>query len=436
MAKSPKTDKSAKSQEDDKDSVAQDAIEDAVVMDDTETDDSDPSNDDADHAHEPEDAESSPSNAPKDAASDSVEETHSDETGEERERETVVQDAPMPVPVASEGRGGSGAFIGFVLGGVIAGAIGFGAAQYVSGGWPFDMTGSDAEDPVAQALDAQSSDIAALQDQVSSNSEALGALQGDTSLDDLGGQIRADIVATQSRIEELNGRLDDLAGRVSDLEKMPTGDSAEAAEAAAQAYERELAEIREMLDAELAALQAEQEEAQTLEVNAAEAAQAASARAAMSRIMAALDSGQPFEDALFDLTTSTGTEAPEGLASVASEGVPTLGELQSAFPAAAREALDDAIRGMVDAGEIGRGEAFLRTQLGTRSLEPQEGDDPDAILSRAEFALANGRIAETLDELAAMPEAAQPALADFIAAAETRQSALSAGSELSQTLNQ
>jgi hypothetical protein len=91
---------------------------------------------------------------------------------------------------------------------------------------------------------------------------------------------------------------------------------------------------------------------------------------------------------------------------------------------------------MVEAGEIGRGEAFLRTQLGTRSLEPQEGDDPDAILSRTEFALNNGRIAEALDELSAMPDAAQPAMTDWIDRAQTRLAALEAGSALAQDLNQ
>lgn len=446
MAKSPKTDKTSEEEDTGKTPVAQDAVEDAVVIEEDESEDAGETNAEATDT-DPEPEETAPDNtADEDGADttpddpDASTDDSDDGAREEPEpEETVIQETPPPVPVASPDRksGGGGAFVGFVLGGIIAGAIGFGAAQYVSGGWPFDtLAASDEEDPVATALDAQSSDIAQLQEQVAANSEALGTLEGDTSLDELGGALRADIVATQSRIEELNGRLDGIEGRVTELEKMPTGDSAEAAEAAAQAYERELAEMREMLDNEIAALQAQQEEAQALEVNAAEAAQAASARAAMSRIMAALDSGQPFEDALFDLTQATGTDAPQGLASVAADGVPTLGELQASFPGAAREALDEAIRGMVDAGEIGRGEAFLRTQLGTRSLEPQEGDDPDAILSRAEFALDNGRIDEALEELSAMPEAAQPALEDFVREAQIRQAAISAGSELSQSLNQ
>lgn len=494
MAKSPKNDKSSGDEETVESPVAQDAIEDAVVIDETPAGDdkaetpggetSDKPGPDKTDKEAPDDAPS-PDTAPDTAApwgatdaGTTPEDTHGDTSGEtsdattegegfvmldgeeapeqtaaeaqeteaqeveaqevEAQREDAGASGELPVvaPTAPPARrGGLGAFFGFVIGGVVAGAIGFGAAQYVSGGWPF-AAATPEEDPLAAALDAQGNDLAALREQVETNAATLAEVQGDTSLDDLGGQLRADIVATQTRIEELSTRLNGLDDRVSALEKMPSGDGAAAAEAAAAAYERELSEMREMLDREIAALKAQQADAETLQQNAAKAAQAASARAAMSRIMAALDSGQPFDDALFDLTNSTGMQAPEGLASVADEGVVTLATLQAEFPAAAREALDESLRAMVESGELGRGEAFLRTQLGTRSLEPQEGDDPDAILSRAEFALKNGRIAEALEELATMPEAAQPALAEWIAKAETRLAALDAGSELAQQVNE
>ncbi|MGB0440740.1 MAG: molybdopterin-binding protein, partial [Paracoccaceae bacterium] len=38
--------------------------------------------------------------------------------------------------------------------------------------------------------------------------------------------------------------------------------------------------------------------------------------------------------------------------------------------------------------------AFLKTQLGARSLEPREGDDPDAVLSRMEAAAREGRFGD------------------------------------------
>lgn len=397
--------------------VAQDAVEDAVVIEETAADD--PARD---TAANPAEANESPEGP----------ETRDEATGTAEEDAGASPDRPVP---ADRRRSGAGAFAGVVLGGVVAGAIGFGVAQYfVPGSWPF---GSDepAEDPVAAALEVQSGELDELKALVAAQGQSIAELEADTSVEELGGSLRADIVATQKRIEDLGARMDGVEDRLSALEKMPQGDSAQAAETAAAAYERELTEMRAMLERELANLTARQEDAETLQANAAEAARAASARAALSRIMAALDSGQPFEDALFDLTTATGLDAPAALAAAAADGVPTLTRLQADFPAMARAALDDALRAMVEAGEIGRGEAFLRTQLGSRSLEPQEGDDPDAILSRAEFALKNGRISEALDTLATMPEAAGPAMADWIAAAQARAEALGAGAALAQDLN-
>ncbi|MGR3365398.1 MAG: hypothetical protein ACU0CY_14605 [Maritimibacter harenae] len=374
---------------------------------------------------------------------DAGEETAGDDVPDETPTADTTHDEPAeetkPVPAVAaastttgRSRGGA-AFGGMVLGGIVAGVIGFGVAQYfVPGSWPF---GQAEEDPLAADVLANSQDLAELQAQTEAQAQAISQLEGDTSAQEIGDALRADVDRLDTRMTELSDRLASFDQRITALEKMPQGDSAEAAETAAAAYERELADMRAMLESELETLRAEQEEAQSLQENAAESAREATARAALSRIMAALDSGQPFADALSDLTSAMDAEVPEALASQAEDGVPTLASLRDSFPPMAREALDAALRAMVDAGEIGRGEAFLRTQLGTRSLEPQEGDDPDAILSRAEFALTNGRIAEALEELSAMPEAAQPVMQDWIARAESRLAALEAGAALGDTLN-
>lgn len=419
MAKSPKSDENSPADENPSSKVAEDAVEDAVVIDETgpsspseETTQEEPRTDEAEAAQEDPGASETSSTADPDGR------------------------PPHDHGRQSKPRGGAALpFGGMIVGGLFAGAIGFAAAQaFVPGSWPF---GTDAgPDPVQQAVDAQADEIASLRTTIDQQAQTISQLQGDTSVDDLGGELRADIVATQKRIEDVSATVSGFEDRIDALEKMPQGDSAEAAQTAAAAYERELADMRAMLDKELENLRAQQADAEELQANAAKAAQAASGRAALSRIMAALDSGQPFDDALFDLTNATGVDAPAGLSAVAADGVPTLASLQESFPDMAREALDLSLRAMVDAGEIGRGEAFLRTQLGSRSLEPQEGDDPDAILSRAEFALKNGRIAGALDELAKMPEAAQPAMADWIDRAKTRLAALDAGSALAKDLNQ
>ena len=75
----------------------------------------------------------------------------------------------------------------------------------------------------------------------------------------------------------------------------------------------------------------------------------------------------------------------------------------------------------------------MQRQLGARSVEPRAGDDPDAILSRAEAAVSTGQLQQALDELAALPDAAKPALADWIDSAQRRIAAKQAATALMQS---
>ncbi len=337
---------------------------------------------------------------------------------------------PAQSPAVKPARGG--VFVPMLLGGAIAAAIGFGAARYPDQ-WPF-VTGP-VEDPLATELAAQGDQLAAIEEQGKAQAEAIAALQSDDSLNVARGEISGEFAQLRTQLEAMSGKLSELENRIHTVEKLPQGSGMEAAAAAAAAYERELAQMREMLDAELAKISSAKEDAETLEVNAAEAAKAAGARAALARVLAALDTGKPFGDALFDLTQQADVDAPVALASQAETGVPTLAELQASFPDAARAALDASIRAAVEAGEMDRVSAFLRLQLGTRSLSPKEGADPDAVLSRSEAALQTGDLEAALQELAAMPEAGQPALADWIADATARKDALAAGDALAQLVN-
>ena len=78
--------------------------------------------------------------------------------------------------------------------------------------------------------------------------------------------------------------------------------------------------------------------------------------------------------------------------------------------------------------------AFLRNQTGARSLTPREGNDPDAVLSRAEAALGAGDLATVLKELAALPPEGQTAMAAWQARCVTRQAAISAVQSLSASV--
>jgi len=73
-------------------------------------------------------------------------------------------------------------------------------------------------------------------------------------------------------------------------------------------------------------------------------------------------------------------------------------------------------------------------QTGVRSLEPREGNDPDAVLSRAEAAVRAGDLGAALDEITALPDPGQAALADWAATAQTRADALGAMADVADML--
>ncbi len=75
-------------------------------------------------------------------------------------------------------------------------------------------------------------------------------------------------------------------------------------------------------------------------------------------------------------------------------------------------------------GFLDRLTGFLRAQLGMRSLRPREGNEPEAILARAEAALQEGDLARALAELDSLPPAGLEAMASWRAKAEQRLAAL------------
>ena len=156
-------------------------------------------------------------------------------------------------------------------------------------------------------------------------------------------------------------------------------------------------------------------EAQT---RAATAESEARARAALGQVETSLAAGEPFEAPLSELG-GTGLAVPDTLAQLAAEGAPTLATLRESFPDAARAGLSAAReQGLLEDGSGVLG--FLRGQLSVRSVAPREGEDPDAVLSRAEAQLAAGQLGAALTEIGSLPEPVRAAMADWVAQAETR----------------
>ncbi|MFO7758145.1 MAG: hypothetical protein R6V26_06640 [Roseovarius sp.] len=297
----------------------------------------------------------------------------------------------------------------------------------------------DLSDEVAGLTDAQDgveSRIGEIEDRFGTIEEQVGDI-GDrlTAVEERPVPTSDDSEVSSSEIESLRDRLEeqraDMESRSSDIEELTS--RIETLTSDLEAQDATITEQRETLDSQSDTLAALREEADAEQAAVSDSARVTLQRAALNRVTTALETGSSFDDALADLR-ETDVEVPDALADVAETGAPTQAALTESFPDAAREALSrvrDAQDGL-GAVEIGD---FFRDQLGMRSLVPREGDDPDAILSRAEGALRDARLGDALDEIETLPEEARAALDDWVARAEQRQQALSAADELADRLN-
>jgi len=318
-----------------------------------------------------------------------------------------------------------GGFLPMLLGGVAAGAIGFGAAYYLFA-QPADTSAFDTyRSETDEKLQAQSDRLDALTEQTGAAPDLSALEQGQTELQDTVTTLSDQLADTRETVAALSSRLDEVESR-------PLTEGA--SEAATAAYEAELKKLQDAMAAQRAEIEQMVARAEDLETEAETTAQSALRRAALSRIQTALDAGGGYADALADLQ-ETGMEVPEPLTRAADSGVATLSALQESFPDAARAALAAARNASAEAGESGGLSAFIRTQLGARSLEPREGNDPDAILSRAEAATNAGRLTDALAEIEALPEVARAELSDWAGRAARRLEAVAAAQQLSEELN-
>jgi hypothetical protein len=335
-------------------------------------------------------------------------------------------------------RGGNGGFAGLVLGGMLAAAAGAGAMLY------FGPERIGTQSPSAQEI--------ALLGQVKSQGDSLNQLKvsveqlsataakaTEVPVPDLSAldTLSSRLDATDAAQADILARLDAAEARLAALEARPAADSG-----APGATDANLAEVQKLLDTQRAEAEAAQArlsaaaadaeerikaaeaEAARLKADSEAAAKLARGRAAVSHLQASLESGASIQPALDDLA-SLGIDVPPALSDQAG-GVPSLDALKSAFPPAAREALALSLRETAGTGTFDRLLAFLRVESGARSLSPRAGEDPDAVLSRAEAALKAGDVPGSIAEIAALPPAGQARMAEWVALAQRRVSAVEA----------
>jgi len=314
-----------------------------------------------------------------------------------------------------------------IFGGVVAGAIGFAAAYFGLAQQPDkdEAALTKQVNDVAQALEDTNASLSAVSQDVQNLSDASDVAPLEDQLSGL-----TDAIANLSeRVVGAETKLEDIETRLSQLELQPVSEGA--SDAAVAAYESELEAARQEIAQQRSELETLIENAVSAEKTAEDAARAAVVRAATSRILAALDNGEPFADAVTNLQEAN-VDVPDDLIAASNTGVPSMADLQNRFPEAARAALSASRTVSSEGGGLS---GFLRNQLGARSLEPREGNDPDAVLSRTEAALREGRLSDALSEIEALPEEGRAELSDWANDVAQRAQAQNAAQSLNETWN-
>ncbi|WP_456388529.1 COG4223 family protein [Profundibacter sp.] len=353
---------------------------------------------------------------------------------DEKTTDTTNDDAPVKEKRKS-------AFMPLILGGVLSGAVGFGAATYYFTTQPSEEAQELAkvravlEDHKAR-LDGADETIGGLH--AGLEGRAAAAADGFAQSVERDEALALQFGAVTAAIAEFDARL-------ITLEKRPLAEAGGITGDAAKAYERELRTMRDLLEVQrsdieklaaeaTARIEGVAAQAATSEEAATAMAKVTAVKVAISQLQSALDNGGAFEAAVANLT-GIGVDVPAVLAGAAKGGVPTLADLQESYPAAARAALAVSVKATTGDGAMGKIGSFFRSQVGARSLEPREGDDPDAVLSRSEAALGAGDIAGTIALIGALPDVGQTMMTDWVNGANTRMQALDAVRELADGLN-
>jgi hypothetical protein len=264
-------------------------------------------------------------------------------------------------------------------------------------------------------------------------------------IDALGGgtdtsEIESRLAALELKTDGLRAELSSLLAQLSDVSQMGGEVSADTAAKLAG-----FAAVNEGLKAEIEALasridgvSAAAAQVSAVETNAEAARNVAIIRASLNAIDVALSAGLPFAATLADLENAGITDIPVTLAD-ASGGVATMAKLRADFPEAAHAAIRASILASAGDGVFASISAFTRAQVAGRSLTPQNGVGPDAVLSRAEAALKQGDLDKALIEIDALPAAAMSKDGDgamdvWLAEASERRDALNAFDTLQASL--
>ncbi|ASM73999.1 MULTISPECIES: hypothetical protein [Roseobacteraceae] len=318
--------------------------------------------------------------------------------------------APSTMPAVAPERSSSG-FWPLVLGGMVAACLGFvaGKSQIIDPILPSSWRSAGENTETAANVEAMGQTVSQLRNEI----------------EELRSQIPDAPTDNSDTLNTLSASVEELVARTDALEQRPQPPADGASNVDVSALTDQMATQQEQIDKLL-------KDARLIQESATAAAGTTLARAAATRVLAAVDSGSPFATALADVSANSDVDVPVALSRVADDGVTPLPDLQQALPDAARAALAAARTNATD--ETGGFGGFLRRQLGARSVQPREGTDPDAVLSRVEEATRQGHLADALAEAETLPDPAKAELQSWMDAAQARLEAMNAAEALIQRL--
>ena len=146
------------------------------------------------------------------------------------------------------------------------------------------------------------------------------------------------------------------------------------------------------------------------------------------KIKEALNFGGPYKLALEEISKKE-IQIPKVLLDN-SEGVVTMNYLKTNFPTVAHASLKASLKQTDESGLGGKLLGFLKSQVTVRSLDAQEGNSINAILSRMQVALNNDDLSEAIRQSSDLDKTAKSEIKDWLSLAVKRQETVDAFSEM------
>ena len=146
------------------------------------------------------------------------------------------------------------------------------------------------------------------------------------------------------------------------------------------------------------------------------------------KIKEALNFGGPYKLALEEISKKE-IQIPKVLLDN-SEGVVTMNYLKTNFPTVAHASLKASLKQSDESGLGGKLLGFLKSQVTVRSLDAQEGNSINAILSRMQVALNNDDLSEVIRQSSDLDKTAKSEIKDWLLLAVKRQETVDAFSEM------